>query len=576
MIASLTLLLSAAHSMQDDPVRAAQQRAIEFLLEEQLPDGSWVLPGNERFSHAGAAFLGFALLRSGLPREHLAIWRVDQLLRRTPPRSTYGASVRVHFLDALQPPDFIPRLERAATCLGLPRTDYYGYGYANTLPHGDLSNHQFALLALEILTRYDRGPSQQEWLELSDFLLKLQLPNGSWGYFPGSSSTPTMQLAGLACLAACQRALMHHQAKPRDLQEIQQALDRGFAAAGRHWYLDMSRARAPLKRWVHYAGATLERAASLTDRATVGAHDWYEEVCQMLIQSQHRRGSWSSGSGEPVLNTGLALATLARASAATGASTTTPWQPRWATTHGPVRIIASGTTPCTAFIRLALDQGSEYQLESCEWTLNGQPLGSGSGHRGTIRFPLSRNGTHNLAAVVVLRIPGTDDTWSESSKIAIEIQGLVDDYARHSSGFNQDTIDLDPSSAEATEASPSIGGPAATAWLFDASFATSWRWSGSPPFELELEFDERPRSRAIRIVPHLADKNSSPLESQLPELRVNGTRLRVTPVIDAAGVYYPFSRPRRVRTLQLEWDLPDSEAIHPPWKGVREIQLISP
>ena len=95
------------------------------------------------------------------------------------------------------------RLERAARHLQLPRSDYFGYGYANTLAQGDLSNHQFALLALELLDRHELGPNRRQWQRLAEFLLRHQHPEGGWGYFPQQSSSLTMLWAGAACLAAC-------------------------------------------------------------------------------------------------------------------------------------------------------------------------------------------------------------------------------------------------------------------------------------------------------------------------------------------------------------------------------------
>ena len=575
MLTPALILLATLASPQEEAVHRAKLAAIQYLVDQQLPDGTWVLPGNERFTHAGSAFLGFALLRAGLPAEHLSIWRVDELLRQTPPRSTYDASVRVHFLDALQPPDLESRLKRAAHLLALPRADYFGYGYANTIPHGDLSNHQFALLALEILDRYQLGPSRKQWEEMTEFLIRLQQPDGGWGYFQRSETTPTMHLAGLACLAACQRALARNHARKSTQRDLATALERGFQQAGAHWYLQADRSRAPLKRWIHYAGATLERAASLTDREQVGEHDWHEEIAAFLVETQHARGSWSAGSGEPVLNTGLALATLARASAATGGGSTQPWRPRWISSSEAVRLVATGTSPCTAFVSSLQGDLAGWAIQSASWTLEGEPLAAGAGHRATIQFPLTENGDYSLQASLELVHPETGEIQSRVESLPLSVRGLVGRKARDRAGWRQERASADVSELESLEVSASIGGPSAVYWLFDASWATSWRWKKNSVPYVSLRFDESVRSRAIRLIPHLRDSNAMPGEISPFEVRVNGSRVRRDPTIDAAGVYYPLSRAKKIRTLQIRWSgSPDHETS--AWVGIREVQFIAP
>lgn len=407
----LSSFAATALFAQDDPIAIAQERAIHYLLENQHSDGSWTLPGNERFCHAGAAYLGFALIRAGLPTHHAAIWKVDRLLLHCPPRSTYDAAVRVQFLDALRPVDFRARMQRCIQHLAPPRRDYYGYGYTPTLPYGDLSNHQFALLAWDILDEHGLGPEKGTWKEWAELLLDQQTIDGGWGYLLKESSSPTMRLAGLACLAACRRGLVRANEGHKMLRKVDTALEHGFASAGSAWFLEAERKKAPLRRWIHYAGATLERAASLAERKQVGKHDWFAEVSQFLLTTQRANGSWSSAQGEPVLNTGLALATLARSTASTGStSTSSPsWQLRWRSSpQAPIQLVASGANPCTAFVS-SVDPdkiGEGAQIKAVYWLCNEVDLGQGVGARGTIQFELPGNGNHQLSAEVHLLFPG--------------------------------------------------------------------------------------------------------------------------------------------------------------------------
>lgn len=583
---ALSYLAAPAALAQVDPISAAQNRAIHYLLENQHHDGSWTLPGNERFCHAGAAFLGFALLRAGLPPNHAAIWKVDRLLAHTPPRSTYGAAVRVQFLGALQPPDYRTRMQRCLEHLDPPRRDYYGYGYTPTLPYGDLSNHQFALIAWDILDEHGLGPGKAIWQEWAELLLRQQTPDGGWGYLLEESSSPTMRLAGLACLAACRRGLVRANVGSKLMQEVDEAIEFGFAAAGKAWFLDADRNRAPLRRWIHYAGATLERAASLADRNQVGNHDWFAEVSQFLLQSQRSNGSWSSGQGEPILNTGLALATLARSTASTGNPTNpdSSWQLRWRShPDSPIQLVASGADPCTAFVS-KLDSsavGEGAQIAAVHWRFGELELGAGTGARGTIQFELPGNGDHQLHAQVHLRFPappdGTSDSEVYDAHVEIKARGLVDEPVQASVAWvERSEVGLATAKSELVVSSHR-GGIPGQFWGHDGCEATSWRWKPADPEpQWSIELDESVRCSGIRLVPHLenAAQGDESLQSVELRLRVNGKRVRVQAGNSGAGVYHSLSRPTRVRSLQVGFV--DAEAAKTAgWVGFREIQLIT-
>lgn len=571
---------------QDDPIAIAQERAIHYLLENQHSDGSWTLPGNERFCHAGAAYLGFALMRAGLPTHHAAIWKVDRLLLHCPPRSTYDAAVRVQFLDALRPVDFRARMQRCIQHLAPPRRDYYGYGYTPTLPYGDLSNHQFALLAWDILDEHGLGPEKGTWKEWAELLLDQQTIDGGWGYLLKESSSPTMRLAGLACLAACRRGLVRANEGNKMLRKVDTALEHGFTSAGAAWFLAAERKKAPLRRWIHYAGATLERAASLAERKQVGEHDWFAEVSQFLLTTQRANGSWSSAQGEPVLNTGLALATLARSTASTGStSTSSPsWQLRWRSSpQATIQLVASGANPCTAFVSSVNSDkiGEGAQIKAVHWFCNEIDLGQGLGARGTIQFELPGNGNHQLSAKVHLLFPGADGQPADeevfNASLEIEAQGLLDAQVMASTAWlEQLAVSLDSAKAELF-VSTHRGGEAGRAWGHDGCEATSWRWKPEdqdPSWAIEL--DDSVRCVGIRVVPHLSDdahEREPPQPVEL-RLRINGKRMRVDAANFAAGVYHPFSRPTRVRALRVSFVDPEA-AKAAGWQGFREIQLIA-
>lgn len=485
-------LLAAAVLPQD--IGAAKQDAVDFLVSEQLPDGTWILPSLERYTHAGAAFLGFALIQAGLPQDHLAIQRIQNLLRPNPPRSTYDASVRVLFYDAAGPDSSETELATLAEFLIPDRREYFGYRMLGSTETGDLSNHQFALLALEVLDRHGLGPTEEGWVRLAEFLIDQQAQHGGWDYFAGHYSRhPSMTLAGAACVAACRSALLRHGASTRIIETLDESLARADTAIQSSWYLDASRKQAPLNRWIHYANATIERLGALTGRRILGGHDWYQEIAEFLSLSQRPTGAWSSSKGEPVLNTGLALATLSRATANTGGTTAPSWAPRWEAASGPLKVIAQGTSPCTAFVTLPADQGVVMQ---CEWNLNGSPLGSGAGRRGAIRFPLTSNGTHTLR----VKASTADDILE--AELEIHVDGIFDEAEAAALKRRGTAIPLYERTWDRCEASSAVG--AGASWAIDGSLGTSWRYRAQDQAPTwRCQFEDRVKHRGLLIEWHL-------------------------------------------------------------------------
>jgi hypothetical protein len=579
MLHELVLLLASCLAPQDE-VERATLRGVHYLLQQQLPDGSWPLPGHEKFSHAGAAFLGFALIRAGLPREHLAIQRVDALLRKHAPRSTYDAACRAHFLDAASPLDQRERLQRAAEALPVPRADYYGYGYVPTIPHGDLSNHQFALLGWEILERHELGPGREAWEQFSEFLVEQQKEHGGFGYFPRQASTPTMDLAGLACLAACHAGLLQSDGNRRVIQAVEVAIHRGFDHVGGSWYLDQPRERAPLRRWVHYAGATLERAASLTGRQEIGGREWYGQLSQFLLAEQKAHGGWSSEQGEPVINTGLALATLARATAATGPSQARPWEARWNGGSDQIRLTVSGRETWTAFVSFLAPE-TEQEMgawTATEWHVDGVPLGRSTQARGALQFPALPNGSHRIEATLLGASRDGEDAPEVRGSLELTVSGLVD--AQASRELQRTALALLPPTDIRFEATRAIGGDPAAGWCWDGSMGTSWRWRPAegedPRWLADWDRSLRTGSIILRLQTRTTDGQSSasPTDPWL-ELRLNRKRLRLEPDKQGDALVYALPRPIRLRSLELRvLDL--SAATKLGVIGIREVQLLGP
>jgi len=582
----LSLLLFAAPAsglplIQDEsPVTATPQaRAIAYLLQRQLPDGSWRLPGNDRFSLAGAACGGLALVQAGLPAEHRAVVLVDELLAHHPPMLVYDAAVRVQFLDATQPENRASRLERAAAVLLAPQNGYFNYGQPGQDLAGDLSNHQFALIGLELLDRYELGPSKKHWEKLAKQLLSTQLEDHSWGYFAGSDSSPTMRLAGVACLGACWQALTRHRANSRLLAEIERAIENALLEVDRNWILDQPRKRAPLNRWIHYGLATLERAMALSPQQQLATRDWYADSRKFLEATQRTDGSWASPRGEATVNTMLALLTLSRATASTSEGPADEnrsiWVRRWLSKPGELQIVASGQAPCTAFVNLELSDGEE--LVETRWDLEGTSIGESRKPRGAIQFDLQQNGELQLQATCQISHPAGGGLREIAAKLVVQPSGIIAQSDQAAFERLRATV---PSTLRgfSAKASSAVGGVRGPQWAFDGTHAAAWRWKAtdSEPW-IEASWDTPPRCRGLRLLP-LRTSTQPSNQSQAVRFRifVNGkSKLWTFPEgLDEQGQLISFPSRRKVRELRIEV-LPYTSKEPIPLRGFSEIELIT-
>ena len=163
---------------------------------------------------------------------------------------------------------------------------------------------------------------------------------------------------------------------------------------------------------------------------------------------------------------------------------------------------------------------------------------------------------------------------STTFALTLRVRGMVDGSALSKPGWDRALHAQGDTPYEAHSTSECVAGPAGARWACDGSWATSWRWKGDTHPELRVSWEPAMRSRGIRLVPHLANGSTRPTGPPPLELRVNGIRRRIEPTIDSTGVYYPFPRATKVRSLHLQWQ------AHPRdrtdcWLGIREIQLIS-
>jgi len=312
-------------------VNAAVERAIDFLVDRQLLDGSYTGWAD---SHRGGvtALVAYALLRSGVPPEHPTILRALAWLETQPPDRTYTASALLLALAATGRAEHLPWMERAAALLveWMPPSGLWSYPGQ----HEDLSNTLFVALALDHAA--DRGVQihPDTWRALLEGTLSCRCEEArasgklggtvvarGFGYRPGDEACGSMTAAGVTILEICARRL-----GPRLPGVRRRALEqaRGAAVA---WLSDSFtfERNPPERSWHFFHIWGYERVGSLLRLERIGGHDWYREGAEFLLRNQKKAGNWYAdidprrydpgGEGMAEMRTAIALLFLTRATA---------------------------------------------------------------------------------------------------------------------------------------------------------------------------------------------------------------------------------------------------------------------
>jgi len=270
-------------------VNEALDRSVAHLLARQAEDGSW---GADDAVHplGRTALSVFALRHAGLARDHAAVERALAFLSLGPgfePHSTYEAGCIALMLHTFGSTHrgrihevcrwLVERFDRG------PRL----WGY----PDGtrDLSNTQFAVLALKVGELHGFDVPRDLWRDLVTGVLRLQARDGGFRYKPDVLPSASMTHAALLCLRFATESLGHSR-PPADVRDAMERAQR--------WYADQYRVdRMPLgsgwtKSHYYYYLYGLERYAVFFGLKTIGGHDWYAEGAEELLTRQGRDGAW--------------------------------------------------------------------------------------------------------------------------------------------------------------------------------------------------------------------------------------------------------------------------------------------
>lgn len=195
----------------------------------------------------------------------------------------------------------------------------------------DLSNTQYALLALDAAARCGIDAPVETWQRAAEHLLREQDADGldapiwveneawepgletpprftqvgetlarPWTYLPGDTELPTgsMTAAGVTCLAMCKERLWLRQKLDAKLRgRIDRGLLSGMAWLADNFSVTENPTPGGASQWHYYYLYGLERAGLKVGTRWFGTHDWYRAGGEHLLGAQQEHGGWKEADG---------------------------------------------------------------------------------------------------------------------------------------------------------------------------------------------------------------------------------------------------------------------------------------
>ncbi len=169
---------------------------------------------------------------------------------------------------------------------------------------GDISNTQFAVLALKACADAGIEIPKETWSGALAFVQQTQNPDGGWGYCFGGevdrSSYASMTCAGVTTMAICRYALGHKEvAKDTPVKVATAWLGKTFRP-DRNANVENGQITDP-ERWLYYYLYSIERAGMILGTETLGKEKWYPAGAKFLLSKQKEDGSWWTGAKAPAV-----------------------------------------------------------------------------------------------------------------------------------------------------------------------------------------------------------------------------------------------------------------------------------
>ncbi len=344
------LAKAAEHYSPDHPtVIAMVDKAVKFLVSSRHhgPDAT---NGREVLA-SYAIMLGQS--DSNHPRILSGIQEAKRLIRRAmsgqyDSEIVYAVSISAVLLANHDPVEHRPALEDAVNWLESKQRPYGGFGYltGNFLQTGDISQTQYASMALWTLNKVGIPVKEETAEGIVNFLRATQDPSGAWGYqaiLPNgktlvsqeqvSKSLGTAGISGLLMAADILHLFGRHTEKDEDeipsafkRVDIQQgATDRGKPSTVtrgdiedtlKNAFLYQEKSPPQGRSWYYYWRYGQERYETfrgLAESKNDSKSDWYDLAVEEFKKKQGGDGAWTDGaSSDPYVDTAFAVLFLVR------------------------------------------------------------------------------------------------------------------------------------------------------------------------------------------------------------------------------------------------------------------------
>lgn len=367
-------------------INTAIDRAVDYLLKTQQLDGSWGYSAL-RFRNGQTSLSLYALLKSGVRREHQAIQRGFEFLRLRAPARTYSAALQILAISAAHHPEDDKWIGELADLM----MDWQQGDFAYPDGVRDLSCTQYGAFAYWTAKRHGVKIPKGAWSDLVQSVLKYETRSGGFSYHPGGEPTGSMTAAALTVLAVCKQSAPKSKFPRRWRKDLEAAEANGGRWLAEHFEPDQNPGTREGKRgrWDYYYLYGIERLAALLNVDNFGEHDWYWEGAEFLVRAQGTDGEWSSSSGEAEPNTAFGLLFLNRATASVSGPGVSRAQGRLYATDGEGSLLvlrAKGDSPMSLWLssvspkliethaRLG-ENGKGLYLDSVEYLVDGASIG---------------------------------------------------------------------------------------------------------------------------------------------------------------------------------------------------------
>jgi hypothetical protein len=513
-------------------INGAIDRGVQWLLSEQLIDGSWDIDQGG-YRNGGTALMVYALLKSGVRKDHPAIERALEWMKCGRTLETYSLGCLLLALNAMNDPAVEPWMREAVESLLKNQQPSGAFRYSPTSHGTDLSNTQYGVLGLRAAAQRNLKVPAEAFEKAAQFALSTLDDAGGGAYSPlgfrynpGAVTTGSMTTAGAAILAIADEQL---RGKGKLGGLLGQA-KRGGEWIGQNFAVD-GNPRAG-GEWTYYYLYGLERLGALLQTEEFGGRRWYREGARWLVDRQEAKGAWPPLGAGALGSTAWALLFLNRATAASSGKSSRSVK-AWGADdpNQPLSLRASGDSPMTFWIsslgaaeleayEWPGESGRGLRVKSVEWIAfgvaghddglsiatvardPGQPCGK-ERFGGQHRFELP--GMYSLMARLVLMAPAHGDSPAaevalESSLLTVEVTDVQDpaalEYAR------------DPRRNLLTQQKPNVTSSSqwddhwAAARAVDGLLSRGWCCKGEDRQpKLLIEFEKPVRANVVQLTP---------------------------------------------------------------------------